>query len=122
MIDYTVARTLAELLSAIGGDVTRMEVIQLLFQKPRSVGELADLVGIPMMNMSHHLGILRVAGVVEVERRGRSKIYSLAPGMVTAPKPRGSVGGFKLHGENPTTGESQSWSLTVKGLSIKSAK
>jgi DNA-binding transcriptional ArsR family regulator len=42
------------------------------------VHELVGTLGRPQPLVSQHLGVLRLAGVVVAERRGREMIYSLA--------------------------------------------
>ncbi len=56
---------------------TRMRIISMLSQGPRNVGELTKAVGFDMSTVSKHLSILREAGVVLDETRGRSVYYSL---------------------------------------------
>ncbi len=45
----------------------------------KNVGEIADEVGIPVVNASHHLSKLKQAGLVRDEKDGRFVIYSLNP-------------------------------------------
>jgi len=56
---------------------TRMRIVSLLSSGPRSVGELTKAVGFDMSTVSKHLTILREAGVVLDETRGRSVYCSL---------------------------------------------
>ncbi len=42
-----------------------------------SVGELVDRVGVGQPTVSHHLAILRDAGLVNVRQEGRQTFYSL---------------------------------------------
>lgn len=60
-------------------DPERLKIVQCLQAGPRSVGELAGAVGGELANVSHHLGVLRHAGLVRDERRGKYVIYSLHP-------------------------------------------
>jgi DNA-binding transcriptional ArsR family regulator len=63
----------------------RLEIIHLLAEGPRDVGQLADELGISQPNASQHLAVMRAAGVVESERVGREVIYRLAdPDVVVA--------------------------------------
>lgn len=82
MIDTPTARKIAGLLNAVG-EPTRMQVLLLLARGPRNVGQLADAVGIPMVNMSHHLGVMRTAGLLDHDKDGRRVIYSLRPSVFT---------------------------------------
>jgi DNA-binding transcriptional ArsR family regulator len=60
-------------------DPERLRIIQRLRQGPKSVGELAGLLSSHLVKVSHHLGVLRQAGLVDDARRGRFVIYQLHP-------------------------------------------
>ncbi|MBY0458657.1 MAG: metalloregulator ArsR/SmtB family transcription factor [Gemmataceae bacterium] len=78
MTEFADARKVAALLAAIA-EPTRLRVLWQLAKGPEHVGNLATLVGIRMVNMSHHLGVMRQAGVLEDEKDGRRVIYRLRP-------------------------------------------
>jgi ArsR family transcriptional regulator len=59
------------------GDPTRLRVIQELAAGTRCVCELRDRVDVPGPLLSHHLGVLRDAGLVTASRRGRWVDYTL---------------------------------------------
>lgn len=59
-------------------DPTRRAILDLLRGGERSAGEIADALGITAPTASHHLGLLRHAGLVESEKDGRFVRYSLA--------------------------------------------
>ena len=59
------------------GDGTRREILALLLEKPRSVGELADALPVSQPAVSQHLRILREAELVWVERDGVRRISHL---------------------------------------------
>jgi len=82
MIDMPTAKKIAGMLAAVG-EPTRMQVLRHLARGPRNVGQLAAAVGIPMVNMSHHLGVMRTAGLLDHEKDGRRVIYSLRPSVFT---------------------------------------
>lgn len=69
--------TMAQIFKAIG-DVKRLEVMQLLVGRPRSVGELAAELGLEVANLSYHLKVLRMAGIVRVRADGQRRVYQLA--------------------------------------------
>jgi rhodanese-related sulfurtransferase/DNA-binding transcriptional ArsR family regulator len=56
----------------------RIELLDLLSQTERTVEQLADLTGMSVANVSHHLQILRHAQMVEVRREGLYAFYRLA--------------------------------------------
>jgi ArsR family transcriptional regulator len=76
MTDFSEARKVAALLAAVA-EPTRLRVLWQLAKGPMHVGALADAVGIEMVNMSHHLGVMRQAGVLDDEKDGRRVIYKL---------------------------------------------
>ncbi|MBL8612069.1 MAG: winged helix-turn-helix transcriptional regulator [Myxococcales bacterium] len=59
------------------GDPTRRAVLRLLRQGSRTAGEIADEFHLTKPTMSHHLRILKGAGLVRCERRGTSLVYTL---------------------------------------------
>ena len=56
----------------------RLEILHVLASGPIEVGRLADAIGASQPNVSQHLSMLRVAGIVEAERDGREVRYRLA--------------------------------------------
>jgi DNA-binding transcriptional ArsR family regulator len=71
-------------LSALS-DPTRRRVIEILRQKPRRAGELADALSASKPAMSRHLRVLRKSGLVETygEDDARVRMYALAPAPLT---------------------------------------
>ena len=63
---------------------TRLQILNLLRQQERSVGELAQLCGYSSANISRHLTLLTQHGLVARESRGNSAIYSIADESVYA--------------------------------------
>jgi ArsR family transcriptional regulator len=63
----------------------RLRIVQCLRSGPRSVSELAAHLGhAEIAKVSHHLSVLRQAGLVEDEKRGRFVIYRLHPSVFRA--------------------------------------
>lgn len=63
-------------------DPVRRSVVEHLSGGPRRAGELAETLHTPAPTMSRHLGVLRRAGLVEVEEIGddaRVRLYRLRP-------------------------------------------
>jgi len=58
-------------------DKNRRRIIQLLKQKEMTVSELLTHFEITQASLSHHLDILKRAGIVKSERDGQFIIYSL---------------------------------------------
>lgn len=58
-------------------DPTRRAVLKMLRGGSKSAGEIADAFQLTPPTMSHHLRVLRSAGLVRSERRGTSIVYTL---------------------------------------------
>jgi DNA-binding transcriptional ArsR family regulator len=60
-------------------DPDRLKLIQCLGVGPRHVGDLTRELNKPIANVSHHLGLLKTAGIVTASKQGRYVLYTLAP-------------------------------------------
>lgn len=60
-------------------DVTRLFVLEELLRGPRNVTELNAELKIEQSLLSHHLKVLREAGLVTTTREGKSVRYEIAP-------------------------------------------
>ncbi|VBH82578.1 ArsR family transcriptional regulator [Burkholderia pseudomallei] len=69
--------SLAEVAQAVGHP-NRLELLEHLAQRERSVEDLTALSGMSFANTSRHLQILRRARLVDTERRGKNVVYRLA--------------------------------------------
>lgn len=63
-------------------DPTRQVIMELICCKWLSVGEIVGSVGVSQPTVSHHLAILREAGLVNVRSEGKHTYYSLNQGRV----------------------------------------
>lgn len=68
----------ARLLKAMA-DRERLRIVQCLRDGPKNVSEIADSLQAEVVNVSHHLGVLRQAGLVLDQRQGRFIVYRLHP-------------------------------------------
>jgi DNA-binding transcriptional ArsR family regulator len=59
-------------------DPTRLQIVNLLRNGERNVGELAQLCGFSTANVSRHLSFLMQQGLVERESRGTAVYYRIA--------------------------------------------
>ncbi len=59
-------------------DTTRLKVLFLLEQRAYNVGELCEMLSHGQPAISHHLTLLRVAGIVERSRKGKTNVYELS--------------------------------------------
>lgn len=64
-------------IAAALGDGARWRIVELLAQRPRSVGELADLTGLRQPQTTKHLQTLARAGLVTVFPLGQRRVYAL---------------------------------------------
>lgn len=58
-------------------DPTRRKIIELVATGPRPAGEIARHFSVSRPAISQHLNILSASEILEVEPRGRQRIYSL---------------------------------------------
>lgn len=78
------SRTIAALRFRALGDETRLRILEQLGSGERSVSDLMVLLDIGQSLMSHHLRILREAGLVMDRRDGRWIHYSIAESALAA--------------------------------------
>ncbi len=71
----------AEKLRALSEPI-RLRIIDRLRSGPKNVGEISESLGAEIVTVSHHLGILKNAGIVERERQGRFMLYKLKEGVI----------------------------------------
>lgn len=60
-------------------DPTRRDILAILAQGDRTIGEVADGFDMTRPAVKKHLTILQAGGLIEVEPRGRERINRLAP-------------------------------------------
>lgn len=70
--------SLGSALSALA-DPTRLVVFERVAERPRGVGELAEGLPVSRPAVSQHLKVLKDAGLVSAEQRGRTRIYHIDP-------------------------------------------
>jgi DNA-binding transcriptional ArsR family regulator len=58
-------------------DATRREILEMLKEKDLTAGEIADRFDISKPSISHHLDLLRQAGLVVSVKEGQYILYSL---------------------------------------------
>lgn len=58
-------------------DPTRREILRALRERDMAAGEIVALFPMTGASVSHHLSVLKEAGLVQSERDGRSIVYSL---------------------------------------------
>ncbi|TML98735.1 MAG: winged helix-turn-helix transcriptional regulator [Actinobacteria bacterium] len=60
-------------------DPHRREMLTLLLERPRPVGELVERLGLTQPGTSKHLRVLREAGLVQVRKEAQRRVYALEP-------------------------------------------
>lgn len=68
-------KAVAKFIAAVA-EPTRIAVIRQLVGGTKTVGELAKAIGVEIVNISHHLGVMRQAGLVTSEKDGRFVRYT----------------------------------------------
>ena len=76
-------------------DPDRLKLVQELQAGPKTLTDLALLLGKELANVSHHLGVLRNAGLVQTQKDGKFVIYRLHPD-VFQKDPADKAGAFDL--------------------------
>jgi DNA-binding transcriptional ArsR family regulator len=74
---------LARILRALADD-TRLRVLKLIAERPRTTQELAQLVGLSMSGVSKSIRLLSDAGLISAHREGYYVVYRLAPDRIAA--------------------------------------
>jgi ArsR family transcriptional regulator len=60
----------------------RLSIVCCLRNGGRNVTEIAEALGTTLVNVSHHITVLRRAGIVRKQKSGRFVYYSLTPGFL----------------------------------------
>ena len=60
-------------------ETPRLLIVRALIPGPRCVGAIAEQTKLTPARVSHHLGRMRLAGVVECSREGQTVVYRINP-------------------------------------------
>jgi DNA-binding transcriptional ArsR family regulator len=60
------------------GEETRLRILRLLLKERLSVNEISERLKVSQYNVSKHLRIMREAGLLEAEKQGKLRLYSVA--------------------------------------------
>lgn len=77
-------------------DPERLRIINLLFEGPRHVSDLAESLHDEIVKVSHHLGVLRRADLVQTRKEGRFVQYMLHPDVQRGSNPAQSSHAIEL--------------------------
>ncbi len=75
------SRYIRNMLTTLGAlaEPNRLHIVELLRDGPRSVGEIAERLGLRQPQASKHLRVLSDAGLVQVHPVAQQRIYQLRP-------------------------------------------
>jgi DNA-binding transcriptional ArsR family regulator len=65
------------------GEETRLRILRLLFKEPLGVNEISQRLKVSQYNVSKHLRVMREAGLLEVEKQGKQRLYSVVSDLKT---------------------------------------
>jgi uncharacterized protein YndB with AHSA1/START domain/DNA-binding transcriptional ArsR family regulator len=71
-------------IASVLGDPARWRIVELLAERPRSVGELAELTGLRQPQTTKHLQTLARVGLVTVTPLAQRRVYALDPAPLQA--------------------------------------
>ena len=77
------SKTQAMWIAAVG-EPTRLAILRILATGEKTVTELAKVCQVEIVNISHHLNLMKAAGLVTAERDGRFMRYNLVGAKATA--------------------------------------
>lgn len=60
------------------GEENRLRIVRMLLKQQHNVNEIAETLSITQYNVSKHLRVLREAGLLETEKHGQQRLYTLA--------------------------------------------
>ena len=63
------------------GELSRLRIVRLLLKEQLGVNQVSERLEMSQYNVSKHLRILREAGLLEVERQGKQRLYGVAPSL-----------------------------------------
>jgi DNA-binding transcriptional ArsR family regulator len=60
------------------GEETRLRMLRLLFKERMSVTRISEELHVSQYNVSKHLRVMREAGLLEIEKCGQQRLYTVA--------------------------------------------
>ena len=103
MFENHEVKKIAEMLAALA-EPTRLQILHRLVEGPQYVGQLSEALGVPMVNMSHHLGVMRQAGLLDNEKDGRRVVYAFRPDVFTPGDGKTTLGTIRMGAYRLTLG------------------
>ena len=65
------------------GEESRLRILRLLFKERLSVNEITERLKLSQYNVSKHLRIMREAGLLESEKKGKLRLYGVSSRLKT---------------------------------------
>ena len=90
MEDKLQSEDCARFLKALA-DPDRLKIIRCLQAGPKNVTQISEILQAEIANVSHHLGVLRHAGLVHDRKQGKFVLYSLPPDMMEKTRGREAI-------------------------------
>ena len=63
------------------GELNRVRIMRMLLKEPLGVNALAEQLEMSQYNVSKHLRILKEAGLLEMEKEGKQRLYRVIPSL-----------------------------------------
>jgi len=60
------------------GELSRLRIMRLLLREQLGVNEISERLGLSQYNVSKHLKVLKDAGLLEMEKAGKQRLYGMA--------------------------------------------
>lgn len=60
------------------GEMNRLRIMRLLLKEQLGVNQITRRLRMPQYNVSKHLRVLREAGLLDVEKEGKQRLYRIA--------------------------------------------
>jgi DNA-binding transcriptional ArsR family regulator len=61
------------------GELSRLRIMRLLLKQRLGVNAISERLGMSQYNVSKHLRILKEAGLLEMEKQGKQRLYGVVP-------------------------------------------
>ena len=61
------------------GEMNRLRIMRLLMKHEQDVNTIAERLGLSEYNVSKHLRILKEAGLLEMQKAGKQRLYGVVP-------------------------------------------
>ena len=63
------------------GELSRLRIMRLLLKEQLGVNDISERLEMSQYNTSKHLRILREAGLVQMEKQGKQRLYTTVPAL-----------------------------------------